>query len=63
MWNYGMHGIIHAAMMMKRMSWWENDKKLLHHVRERYEVDPLLFVGIHVVATPFIRRRCMVDRV
>jgi hypothetical protein len=34
------------------MSWWETIKNYYITLRERYEVDPLLFVGIHVVATP-----------
>ena len=47
-----MHGIIPVEMMMGRMSWWETIKNYYITLRERYEVDPLLFVGIHVVATP-----------
>ncbi len=34
------------------MTWWETIKKYYITLGERYEVDPLLFVGIHVVATP-----------
>ncbi len=34
------------------MNWWEAIKKYYISLGERYEVDPLLFVGIHVVATP-----------
>jgi hypothetical protein len=34
------------------MTWWESIKKYYITLGERYEVDPLLFVGIHVVATP-----------
>ena len=46
-----MHGIIPVEMMMGRMSWWETIKNYYITLGERYEVDPLLFVGIHVVAT------------
>ncbi len=34
------------------MAWWENIKNYYITLGEKYEVDPLLFVGIHVVATP-----------
>ncbi|MDQ3682062.1 MAG: hypothetical protein M3352_03175 [Bacteroidota bacterium] len=34
------------------MNWWEAIKKYYITLGERYEVDPLLFVAIHVVATP-----------
>lgn len=34
------------------MNWWESIKSYYITLGERYEVDALLFVGIHVVATP-----------
>lgn len=34
------------------MNWWEAIKKYYTTLGERYEVDPLIFVGIHVIATP-----------
>lgn len=34
------------------MTWWEAIKTYYITLGERYEVDALLFVGIHVVATP-----------
>ena len=34
------------------MTWWESIKNYYITIGEKYEVDPLLFVGIHVVATP-----------
>lgn len=34
------------------MTWWEAVKGYYTNLGETYEVDPILFVGIHVVATP-----------
>jgi hypothetical protein len=34
------------------MNYWESIKDYYITIGEKYEVDPLLFVGIHVVATP-----------
>ncbi len=34
------------------MKWWESIKQYYITLGERYEVHPLIFVGIHVVATP-----------
>ena len=34
------------------MSWWETIKEYYITIGERYEVDPIIFVGIHVIATP-----------
>jgi uncharacterized membrane protein len=34
------------------MTWWETIKNYYITLGEKYEVDPLLFVGIHVIATP-----------
>ena len=34
------------------MSWWDAIKHYYITIGEKYQVDPLLFVGIHVVATP-----------
>jgi hypothetical protein len=34
------------------MTWWESIKQYYIAIGEKYEVDPLLFVGIHVIATP-----------
>jgi len=34
------------------MNWWESIKSYYLTLGERYEVDPVLFVGIHIVATP-----------
>jgi len=46
-------GTIHASIFsLEYMSWWETIKNYYITLGERYAVDPLLFVGIHVVATP-----------
>lgn len=34
------------------MNWWESIKNYYSEIGQRYAVDPLLFVGIHIVATP-----------
>ncbi len=34
------------------MNWWETIKNYYSTIGEKYNVDPLVFVGIHVVATP-----------
>ncbi len=34
------------------MNWWESIKNYYIVLGQRYEVDPLLFVGIHIIATP-----------
>ena len=34
------------------MNWWETIKNYYSQIGEQYEVDPLLFVGIHIIATP-----------
>lgn len=34
------------------MNWWESIKSYYITLGERYSVDPILFVGIHIVATP-----------
>lgn len=34
------------------MKWWDAVKQYYIILGEKYSVDPLLFVGIHVVATP-----------
>jgi uncharacterized membrane protein len=34
------------------MEWWEAIKNYYTTLGEKYSVDPILFVGIHVVATP-----------
>ena len=34
------------------MNWWQSIKSYYSQIGEQYQVDPLLFVGIHVVATP-----------
>ncbi len=34
------------------MNWWESIKNYYLALGEKYSVDPILFVGIHIVATP-----------
>jgi len=34
------------------MNWWNSIKNYYTQIGEHYQVDPLLFVGIHVIATP-----------
>lgn len=34
------------------MNWWETIKNYYSTIGEKYGVDPLVFVGIHVIATP-----------
>ena len=34
------------------MSWWQSIKDYYSSIGEKYEVDPIIFVGIHVIATP-----------
>lgn len=34
------------------MNWWQAIKNYYTVIGEKYQVDPLIFVGIHVIATP-----------
>ena len=34
------------------MGWWETIKQYYTTLGEKYSVDPIIFVGIHVIATP-----------
>ncbi|MCW3108277.1 MAG: hypothetical protein JWQ09_2783 [Segetibacter sp.] len=34
------------------MNWWNNIVEYYATIGERYNVDPIIFVGIHIVATP-----------